>query len=167
MAPDPDCPSRLSGRLPLRALPCFVRYLIEIIVAIPARIQIAPQGNRCGAFLRSTAGRSAFECMDHTPGDRADSEEGVSVRHIGVFRHRGLSLDARRIEPGACHQVPAARALRSLFVTEGSGTIGGEELRRWSAARLKPGESTTVIATSPLELLEIAVRPVGDLTTGS
>ena len=82
------------------------------------------------------------------------SEEGVSVRHIGVFPHRGLSLDAWRIEPGARHQVPAARALRLSFVTEGSGTMNGEELRRWSAVRLTPGESTTVIATSPVELLD-------------
>jgi hypothetical protein len=95
------------------------------------------------------------------------SEESVSVRRIGVFPHRGLSLDAWRIEPGARHQVPAAQALRFLFVTEGSGTIGGEELRRWSAVRLSPGESAAVIATSRVEVLEMAVRPVGELAAGS
>ncbi len=98
---------------------------------------------------------------------RPTSEEGVSVRRISVFPHRGLTLDAWRIEPGARHQVPADRALRLSFVTEGSGTMSGEELRRWSAVRLKPGESATVIATSRLELLEMAVRPVGEIAAGS
>jgi hypothetical protein len=94
----------------------------------------------------------------------SSSEEGVSVRRIGVFPHRGLSLDAWRIEPGARHQVPAHRALRLSFVTEGSGTMNGAELRRWSAVRMKPGESASVIATSRLELLEMTVRPVGALS---
>jgi len=98
---------------------------------------------------------------------RPSSEEGVSVRRIGVFPHRGLSLDAWRIEAGARHQIPAARALRLLFVTEGDGTMSGEELRRWSAVRLKPGESASAIATSRLELLEMTVRPVGELATHS
>ena len=97
----------------------------------------------------------------------SSSEEGVSVRRIGVFPHRGLSLDAWRIEPGARHQVPTDRALRLSFATEGSGTMSGEELRRWSAVRLKPREGATVIATSRLEFLEMTVRPVGDLTAGS
>jgi hypothetical protein len=95
------------------------------------------------------------------------SEEGVSVRRIGVFPHRGLSLNAWRVEPGARHCVPGERALRLCFVTEGSGTMGGEEVRRWSAVRLNPGESADVIATSRLEMVEMAVRLVGDLATVS
>jgi hypothetical protein len=50
-----------------------------------------------------------------------------------------------------------------LFVTEGSGTIGREALRRWSVVRLNAGESADVRATSSLEMLELSVRPVGDL----
>ncbi|HEU4625843.1 MAG TPA: hypothetical protein VFS52_13815 [Steroidobacteraceae bacterium] len=94
------------------------------------------------------------------------SEEGVSVRQIGVFPHRGLSLNAWRIEPGARHQIPAQRALRLLFVTEGSGSIGGEELRRWSAVRLQPGEGAEVRAASELQMTEIAVRPIAELQVG-
>lgn len=94
------------------------------------------------------------------------SEEGVSVRQIGVFPHRGLSLNAWRIEPCARHQIPAQRALRLLFVTEGSGSIGGEELRRWSAVRLQPGESAEVRAASELQMTEIAVRPIAELQVG-
>jgi hypothetical protein len=93
----------------------------------------------------------------------ASAEEGVSVRHIGLFPHRGLSLDAWRIEPGARHQVAGDRALRLSFVTDGSGTINGEELRRWSAVRLKPGESASVVATRQLEVMEMTVQPVGNL----
>jgi hypothetical protein len=94
----------------------------------------------------------------------SSEEEGVSVRQIGIFPHRGLSLNAWKIEPGARHRIPAGRALRLLFVTEGSGTMGTEELRRWSAVRLKPGESAEVHATSRFEMLQIFVRPVSDLS---
>jgi hypothetical protein len=97
----------------------------------------------------------------------ASSEEGVSVRRIGVFPHRGLSLHGWRIAPGARHHISAERVLRLLFVTEGTGTMGSEELRRWTAVRLKPGESAEVRVTSRLEMLEMAVRPVGDLTAAS
>jgi hypothetical protein len=91
------------------------------------------------------------------------SEEGVSVRRIGVFPHRGLSLNAWQIGAGAGHSSAAARALRFLFVTEGSGTIGSDALRRWSVVRLNSGESADVHATSSLEMLELAVLPVADL----
>ena len=91
------------------------------------------------------------------------AEEGVSLKSIGVFPHRGLSINGWRIEPGACHRLPAIRALRLFFVTEGCGTIAAEVLRRWSAARLQDGEGAELQATSRLELLELSVRSVSDL----
>jgi len=91
------------------------------------------------------------------------AEEGVSLKSIGVFPHRGLSINGWRIEPGACHRLPAIRALRLFFVTEGCGTIAAEVLRRWSAARLQDGEGAELRATSRLEFLELSVRSVSDL----
>lgn len=90
-------------------------------------------------------------------------DTGVSVKAIGVFPHRGLTLAAWRIEPGARHALPATRVLRLLFVTEGTGTMGPEALRRWSAVRLPPGESADIRADTPLECLELSVQPVGHL----
>lgn len=92
------------------------------------------------------------------------AEDGVSIRRIGVFPHRGLSINAWRIEPGARHQVPADRALRLSFVTEGSGTINSEPLRRWSVVRLRSNESASVLGTTQLEFVEMTVRSVADLT---
>jgi hypothetical protein len=97
----------------------------------------------------------------------SSSEQGVSVRRIGVFPHRGLSLNGWRIEPGARHKIPAEQALRFLFVTEGSGTMASEGVRRWSAVRLNPSESADMVATSRLEMVEMAVRPVTDLAAAS
>jgi hypothetical protein len=74
-----------------------------------------------------------------------------------------LALNAWRIEPGASHRMPGARELRLLFVTEGCGTIGSEELRRWSALRLRPGESAELRAVDRLELLELAIQTISDL----
>ena len=88
---------------------------------------------------------------------------GVSSKHIGVFPHRGLTLNAWRIEPGARHVIPGVAALRFLFVTDGTGSSGAQELHRWSVARLQPGEAAELIATSRLEVMELAVRSIRDL----
>jgi hypothetical protein len=91
------------------------------------------------------------------------AEQGVTAKAIGVFPHRGLSLNAWRVESGARHAVPAAPTLRLLFVTAGEGTIGAEALRRWSAIRLHPGDAAELRAATRLEWVELAVRPVEDL----
>jgi hypothetical protein len=91
------------------------------------------------------------------------SAAAVSSKQIGIFPHRGLSLTAWRIETDARHVIPATRALRFLFVTEGSGTSGAAELRRWSVARLQPQESAPLTATGRLEVLELSVRNVAEL----
>lgn len=96
----------------------------------------------------------------------ASAEEGVSMKSIGVFPPRGLSMSACRIEPGARHRLPAIRALRFLFVTDGEGACGVQPLRRWSAVRLQPGEESELAATGRLEVVELAIRPVGDLRHG-
>lgn len=91
------------------------------------------------------------------------AEEGVSMKSIGVFPHRGLSMSAWRIEPGSRHALAALRTLRFLFATDGEGLCGGEPLHRWSAVRLQPGEEAELAATGRLEVVEIAIRPVDDL----
>jgi hypothetical protein len=93
------------------------------------------------------------------------AEAGVSVRQMGIFPHRGLAITAWRIEPGARHRVTHVRRLRLLFVVDGKGTGDGAELRRWSAARIQPGEEAELTATSRLEVVELAVRRVGDLSS--
>jgi len=95
------------------------------------------------------------------------AEGGVSAKSIGVFPHRGLSMSAWGIEPGAIHRIPASRALRLLFVTDGNGSTGVAELRRWSAVRLPEGEAAELLATSRLELLELLVQPVSELKLSS
>jgi hypothetical protein len=95
------------------------------------------------------------------------SEAGVSAKSIGVFPHRGLSMSAWRIEPGARHEIPAGRALRLLFVTDGSGTAGAEELRRWSTVRVNDGEGVEILAKSRLDLLQLTVQPVSELKLNS
>jgi hypothetical protein len=90
---------------------------------------------------------------------RPASEPGVAVKHVGAFPHRGLSIDAWLVQPAACHRVAAGSALSLLFVTEGAGAVGGQELRRWSAVRLGPGETADVVAERELELVELRVEP--------
>ncbi len=95
------------------------------------------------------------------------SEAGVSAKSIGVFPHRGLSMSAWQVEPGARHVIPASRALRLLFVTDGNGAAGAAEMRRWSTVRLNEGEGAELLATSRLEFLELMVKPVSELKRSS
>jgi len=85
---------------------------------------------------------------------------GVSLRQIGAFPHRGLTIDGWRFEAGASLQIPAAPALRLLFVTDGAGAVGTEPLRRWSAVRVHPDESAVLRSTGHLEVIALGVRPV-------
>jgi hypothetical protein len=84
-------------------------------------------------------------------------EAGVAERRIGVFPYRGLAITAWRLDKGSSHRIEPAPALRFLFVMEGSGTIDGEELRRWSVVQLQPGEGGGIAAAEELELVELNV----------
>ncbi len=156
-----------------------------------ARLELAKAGRfDGGVYVRDTTegrrNRDAYEAIWlHATGDnlsyapaayktpiimrpealswRPTRDEGVFVKQIGVFPHRGLVINAWQIEPGTALPVPAGRELQFLFVTEGGGTIGGEELRRWSALRLPPGEPVELRAAARLQILGLAVRPVSDL----
>ena len=90
----------------------------------------------------------------------ATGEAGVSRRRTGVFPHRPLEVNGRKLNAGASHAVAPAPALRFLLVNEGSGRIGGEELRRWSVARLQPGEGFELTTADGIELTELVVGPV-------
>jgi hypothetical protein len=94
---------------------------------------------------------------------RATTEPGISIRSIGLFPHRGLSITAHRIEAGSTLRLPGSPMLRFIFVSDGEGASSGQPLRRWTVARLQPGEGGDVRASSRLELLQLSVRPVADL----
>ena len=68
-------------------------------------------------------------------------EEGVSVKRVGVFPHRGLTINFWKLGARAIHAFASTRVLRLLFVMDGSGKIGGEALQRWSVVRGIPSWS--------------------------
>lgn len=82
------------------------------------------------------------------------ADHGVARKAIGVFPHRGLVINAIRVDAGAVTALAPAEALRFLFVTEGCGALDGRELRRWSAVRLAPGEGGQLSAQDDLEIVQ-------------
>jgi hypothetical protein len=94
---------------------------------------------------------------------RTTGEAGVGKKRVGEFPHRGLTIRAWRIESGARHECVPENGLRFLFATEGAGLINGAPFRRWSVLRLKPGDSTSIAATSAAELVELCVTPTAGL----
>lgn len=93
----------------------------------------------------------------------ATDAAGVAVKQIGLFPHRGLAIRAWQLAPAARHELAAEPALRFLFVTAGSGRIGAEPLRPWSAVRLAAGEAASIQADETLELIELSVAEVSSL----
>jgi hypothetical protein len=90
----------------------------------------------------------------------AVSNPGVALKRVGVFPHRGLVITAWSVDAGAHHEIAGTEDLKLLFVTDGQGTARGEDLRRWSAVRLRPGESVDIVASVRLEWIELSVAPV-------
>lgn len=90
----------------------------------------------------------------------ATNEDGVQCKAVGIFPHRGLTINAWQIESDATHAMVATKSLRLLFVTEGGGSIDDQALRRWSTVRLQPEEAARVRASGSLEFVELAVQPV-------
>ena len=91
----------------------------------------------------------------------ATGDDGAARKCIGVFPHRGLSITAHRLVGGAQLALESEQGLRFVFVTEGTGSIGTHELRRWSVVRRMPGDAATSIAShDTLELVEFCVAPV-------
>lgn len=88
---------------------------------------------------------------------------GVSARQIGVFPHRGLHINAWRLQAGAVLPIPSSRSMKLLFVIDGAGTAGPQDLRRWTAVRLLPCEGATLRTTAGIEILELSVLPVAEL----
>lgn len=84
----------------------------------------------------------------------------VAVKAIGTFPHRGLTIEEFKLEVGASDVLAPSPALRFLFVTDGGGTIDGEDLRRWSAVRLQPGEAPRVTAQDALQFHLWTIAPV-------
>ena len=95
---------------------------------------------------------------------RPTTQAGIARREIGVFPHRGLTLDAWQLQPGALLSLPAAPALRLLFVLSGQGRIGSEALKPWTAVRLAPNEAVELApSTEPLQVMQWSVSRVADL----
>lgn len=84
----------------------------------------------------------------------------IKLKRIGTFPHRNLDISAIRIEQGGEFALGPSSRLRFLFVENGSGEIGGKELRRWSVVRIRPDEGGCVRANQTLEVLELAVGKV-------
>ena len=88
---------------------------------------------------------------------KATDQGGVSRRPIGVFPHRPLEVNGWKLDVGATLAFAAVPALRFLLVNEGTGRLDGQDLRRWSVARLQPGEAAELVAADGIELTELVV----------
>jgi hypothetical protein len=78
---------------------------------------------------------------------------GVSRKALGTFSERETLAEMWRIEAGATLSLAAGRAIRLLFVLDGTGSAGGSKLGRYFGIRIDPGEEAAITADNGLELL--------------
>jgi hypothetical protein len=82
---------------------------------------------------------------------------GVARRHIGSFSERRIEIAQIGLDAGARATETAPAAPRFLFVTDGTGIVGGTPVRGHSLVELAAGESTEIAAAEALVLLTISM----------
>jgi len=84
----------------------------------------------------------------------ADSPS-VSVRELGHFHERGLSVAQLRLPAKSSHASAGRPGRTLLFVEEGSGTANGERIVEHSAVRVDQGETVVIEAATPMILVRL------------
>ena len=92
--------------------------------------------------------------------DWAEIAEGVGEKLLGVFTERRTEASLLRLDKGARHEV----AGHGLWVAlDGSGRVGGEPMRQYSALFLDKGETTRIDANETTQLLHYGLPELGHL----
>lgn len=88
-------------------------------------------------------------------------EEGVFHKHLGTFSEREASAEMWLLKPGASINLAAGEAaIRLLFVLQGEGIAGSDELGRHYGIQLDPGETGKLTAKGEMKLLSFILPPV-------
>jgi hypothetical protein len=80
---------------------------------------------------------------------------GVESRELASFHERGLNVAQLKLEAGAAVPVAAHPARTLLFVEQGEGWLNEQPLLRHSAASIDKGETVTLKAKTPMQLMRI------------
>ena len=82
-------------------------------------------------------------------------DKGVHVKHLGRFTERDITVGQVRIDAGAQAMLDSPDSIRLLYVVEGSGRIGGQELSAGCAFEILQEQTHPVSATSDMVLLDM------------
>jgi hypothetical protein len=83
-----------------------------------------------------------------------EGSPGVSEKLLGVFTERRSETGMVRIDAGASY---TARGKGIYVVVRGGGTAGGKEMRALTTVYLERGETVTIVAREPTELLHFGL----------
>jgi hypothetical protein len=87
---------------------------------------------------------------------------GVSVRELGHFHERGLSVAQVRIAAGSTYAVVGRPSRTLLFVESGSGTANGERIIEHSAVRVDRNETVVIEGAEPMILVRLRLPSFGE-----
>ena len=87
-----------------------------------------------------------------------DAEQpGLAIKRLGSFSERQIEIAMLKIEAGSGVRIAARAGEQIGIVVEGSGLVGGQELRQHAAFSLAPGEGAALSASTALELYLIGL----------
>ena len=86
--------------------------------------------------------------------------KGVSEKLFGVWTERRTEAGMLKLEAGASHKV-AGRGV--YLVMSGTGQCEGKPLQKYTSVFLETGETATLSATEPMELLHYGLPDLSDI----
>lgn len=84
-------------------------------------------------------------------------QPGVRRKLLGVFTERAIEIAQIELDAGATLTESTRLAPKFLFAHAGSGRSAEGAWQPWSTAKLEPGESVRLVATSPMTLTAITL----------
>jgi hypothetical protein len=89
---------------------------------------------------------------------------GVRTRQLGTFTEALTSLSMLEISEGAEYKFPPSPRTRLVFVMDGAGHAGTEELQPWDGVLLAPGDTGPITAAPSLRLFVVTLPNTEDQT---
>ena len=85
-----------------------------------------------------------------------DVEPGVRIKHLATLTERDTRIAIVRLDGPTSYRLTMPEQQSVLFVTEGSGTVGGQAIEQRDGIQLEAGEAGVLSTTTHLELLLLA-----------
>jgi len=90
-------------------------------------------------------------------------QAGISKKLLGMFSERGCTVSMLKFEPGAEGRIAPHGSSQVGFVVSGEGRAAGDEIRKYTAFSLAPGEACELKSAGGMELLLVCLPIIANI----